>query len=163
MENNQNNNSQNQAETEKKFTQADIDAIVEGRLAREKQKYSDYEVLKEKANELAKLKDSNKTESEKTAEQLAELKKQLGELTKQKTISEVRSKVAEKMKIPVSLLTGEDEESCEKQAKAILDFAGGKNANYPGTKHTEHRQQHSENTQNDEAMREFAQKIFGGK
>lgn len=33
---------------EKKFTQADVDAIIEGRLAREKQKYADYEDLKEK-------------------------------------------------------------------------------------------------------------------
>ena len=162
MENNQNNNNQNQEGNEKKFTQADIDAIVEGRLAREKQKYADYEDLKAKADELAKLKDSKKTESEKTAEQLAELKKQLGELTKQKTISEVRNKVAEEMKIPASLLTGEDEEACKKQAKAILDFAGGKKDNYPGTKHNENRQ-HKEDSQNDDAMREFAQKLFGGK
>ena len=38
------------AGTEKTFTQAEMDAIIEGRLAREKQKYADYEDLKEKRN-----------------------------------------------------------------------------------------------------------------
>ena len=62
---------------EKKFTQADVDAIIEGRLAREKQKYADYEDLKEKAGKYEVLKNSSKTEAEKTADQIADLQKQL--------------------------------------------------------------------------------------
>ena len=57
---------------EKKFTQADVDAIIEGRLAREKQKYADYEDLKEKAGKYEVLKNSSKTEAEKTADQIAD-------------------------------------------------------------------------------------------
>ena len=108
---------------EKKFTQADVDAIIEGRLAREKQKYADYEDLKEKAGKYEVLKNSSKTEAEKTAEQIADLQKQLEGLAKEKTVSQARSKVAAEMKVPVELLTGEDEETCKKQAKAILNFA----------------------------------------
>ena len=66
------------------------------------------------------MKNSSKTEAEKTAEQIADLQKQLEGLTKEKTVSQARSKVAAEMKVPVELLTGEDEETCKKQAKAIL-------------------------------------------
>ena len=34
---------------DKTFTQAEMDSIIEGRLARERQKYADYEDLREKA------------------------------------------------------------------------------------------------------------------
>ena len=33
---------------DKTFTQAEMDSIIEGRLARERQKYADYDDLKEK-------------------------------------------------------------------------------------------------------------------
>ena len=35
---------------DKTFTQAEMDSIIEGRLARERQKYADYDDLKEKAS-----------------------------------------------------------------------------------------------------------------
>lgn len=144
---------------EKKFAQADVDAIIEGRLAREKQKYADYEDLKEKAGKYEVLKNSSKTEAEKTAEQIADLQKQLEGLTKEKTVSQARSKVAAEMKVPVELLTGEDEETCKKQAKAILNFA--KPTNYPGTR--SNNKPHTNESHADDGMRAFAQQLFGGK
>lgn len=144
---------------EKKFTQADVDAIIEGRLAREKQKYADYEDLKEKAGKYEVLKNRSKTEAEKTAEQIADLQKQLEGLTKEKTVSQARSKVAAEMKVPVELLTGEDEETCKKQAKAILNFA--KPTNYPGTR--SNNKPHTNESHADDGMRAFAQQLFGGK
>ena len=138
---------------EKKFTQADVDAIIEGRLAREKQKYADYEDLKEKAGKYEVLKNSSKTEAEKTAEQIADLQKQLEGLTKEKTVSQARSKVAAEMKVPVELLTGEDEETCKKQAKAILNYPGTRSNNKP----------HTNESHADDGMRAFAQQLFGGK
>ena len=37
-------------ENEKTFTQEELDSIIEGRLARERQKYADYEDLRAKAS-----------------------------------------------------------------------------------------------------------------
>ena len=48
-------------EAEKKFTQADIDRVVQERLARERQRYSDYDDLKAKV-------DAQKSEAEKAVE-----------------------------------------------------------------------------------------------
>lgn len=155
-----NNNNNSTADAgEKTFTQAEMDAIIEGRLAREKQKYADYEDLKEKAGKYEVLKNSSKTEAEKTAEQIADLQKQLEGLTKEKTVSQARSKVAAEMKVPVELLTGEDEETCKKQAKAILNFA--KPTNYPGTR--SNNKPHTNESHADDGMRAFAQQLFGGK
>ena len=50
-----------QVEAEKKFTQADIDRVVQDRLARERQRYSDYDDLKAKV-------DAQKSEAEKAVE-----------------------------------------------------------------------------------------------
>jgi len=47
------------------FTQADVDRIVSERLARERSKYSDYEQLKAKADELDKLREEQASETEK--------------------------------------------------------------------------------------------------
>lgn len=143
---------------EKTFTQAEMDAIIEGRLAREKQKYADYESLKEKAGKYEELKNSSKTEAEKMAEKMAELEKQLNTFAKEKTVGQIRDKVAAEMKVPASLLTGEDEETCKKQAEAILDFAKIK-TNYPGTKKNDTKRQNV--STEDDGMREFARRIFG--
>jgi len=50
------------------FNQADIDAIVAERLAREKAKYADYEDLRKKAKKLDEIEEANKTELEKAQE-----------------------------------------------------------------------------------------------
>lgn len=63
----------------KSFTQAEIDAIVEERLAREKKKYADYAELKKAAAELAEIKKSQMTELEKLKAELAEKDKLLQE------------------------------------------------------------------------------------
>ena len=54
--------------SEKKFTQADIDAIVADRLKRERDKFSDYEDLKNKAKKLDDIEEANKTELERAQE-----------------------------------------------------------------------------------------------
>lgn len=63
----------------KTLTQAEIDAIVEERLAREKKKYADYSELKKAAAELAEIKKSQMTELEKLKADLAEKDKLLQE------------------------------------------------------------------------------------
>ncbi len=144
---------------EKKFTQADVDAIVEGRLARQKQKYADYDDLKEKAGKYEELKNSKKTDAEKNAEEIATLKQQLAGLAKEKTVTQVRNKVAEETGVPAALLTGEDEETCKKQAKAIKDFA--KPTTYPGPRSNS--KPHASEPHVDDGVRELVHQLFGGK
>ena len=69
----------------------------------------------------------------------------------------VREKAAKDTGVPVELLTGEDEETCKKQAEAIMKFAKPKS--YPGTKGN--RKKTTEYNTTDDAMREFAHQIFG--
>jgi hypothetical protein len=59
----------------KTFTQADVDRIVQDRLAKEKAKYADYDDLKVKAAKVDELEASKKTDLEKLTEQIEGLKK----------------------------------------------------------------------------------------
>ncbi len=62
----------NEPQNEGKLTQAEVDAIVADRLARERKRYADYSDLKRAAEELAELKKSQMTEVEKLKAELAE-------------------------------------------------------------------------------------------
>ena len=147
------------AGTEKTFTQAEIDAIIEGRLAREKQKYADYESLKEKAGKYDEFQQQNKSELQKATEKADALQAELDKLKKEGTVRQVREKVSKDLNIPAELLNGEDEESCRKQAEAILKFAKPKS--YPGPGESKGHAV-SATQQNDANMRAFARQIFRG-
>lgn len=121
MAENNNNNTGN--EPGKTFTQEQLDAIVQDRLARERAKYTDYDDLKAKAEKFDRIEENSKTELQKAQDSASALKKELDALKSQNSIKDIRSKVASEMKVPESLLSGNDEESCKAQAKAILEFA----------------------------------------
>lgn len=127
-------NSGHTEESGKTFTQAEMNAIIEGRLAREREKYSDYDSLKEKAGKFDEIQEANKTEIQKANEKAEALAKELESLKASNTIKAAREKVAKETEVPVELLTGNDEESCKAQAEAILKFAKPKS--YPSTKTT---------------------------
>lgn len=114
---------QGKAGEEKRFTQSDVDRIVESRLAREKDKQQDIEELKAKAAKYDELAEKNKSELEKATEKAAKLEAKLARLKKDAEIRKMREAVASETKIPINLLTGDDEETCKAQAKAILEFA----------------------------------------
>lgn len=119
-ENNSNNTGQEPGKT---FTQEELDAIVQQRLAREREKYPDYDIMKKKAEKFDKIEEESKTELQKAQESANALKKELDALKTQNNIKDIRSKIASEMKVPESLLSGTDEETCTEQAKAILEFA----------------------------------------
>lgn len=100
---------------EKTLTQAEVDRIVKERLARERQKYADYEELKQKAEAA----DSSKTDLEKLTEQIEALKAE-NESNKLKAL---RSEIAGAKGVPANLLTGTTQEELEEQADALLEFA----------------------------------------
>ena len=54
---------------------------------------------------------------------IAKLRKELDDMNAAEAIRQIREKVAGEQKVPAALLTGETEEACATQAKAILDFA----------------------------------------
>lgn len=85
-------------QSERTFTQAELDQIVNERLGRERQKYSDYNAIK---NELSTLKQQN-------------------------AVRDIRVSVGKAKDVPWELLTGDTKEACEEQADAILAFAAGR-------------------------------------
>ena len=145
----------------KTFTQADVDAFIKDRLARERQKYSDYDELKSKAAEYDKAQDASKTELQKMQEANAKLQAKLDGMEKEKKLLDTRSKVAKEKGIPADLLTGEDEDTCKAQADAILKFAKG--PKYPSVKETKHEANQNATNSTNEDFRALAGQIFGRK
>jgi len=105
------------------FTQEDVDRIVGERLAREREKFSDYKTLKEKAEKFDQIEEESKSELQKAQELAANLQAELDSRKKAEEIRGIRDKVAAEMDVPSSLLSGETEEECKAQAEAILEFA----------------------------------------
>ena len=103
----------------------EIDRLKKRRetIARERQKYADYDDLKEKASKYDEYQAQNKTELQKEKEKSDALQAKLSALEKKDTVRQVREKTAKDTGVPVELLTGEDEETCKKQAEAIMKFA----------------------------------------
>lgn len=105
------------------FTQAELDAIVADRLARERAKYSDYESIKAKAAKFDAAEEAGKSELQKLTDRAAALKSELDGLKKANQLRDLRAAVAKAKGVPAELLTGETEEACASQADAILAFA----------------------------------------
>ena len=158
MPDNDNNNTAGAGnETGKTFTQAELNAIVEARLARERDKYADYDSLKEKAGKYDEAEESKKTELQKATDKMSALQKELDVLKSANTVKAIREKVAKDTEVPIELLTADTEEACKAQADAILKFAKPKS--YPGTHSSNNKPNVSANPQ-EAALRELAHTIF---
>lgn len=107
--------------TDQAFTQADVDRIVAERLKRERDKVGDIKGLKAAADELAQIKESQKSEAQKQADRLAALE---GEAKAARTEA-LRLRVAAKYSIGEEdadlFLTGDDEETLAKQAQRLSE------------------------------------------
>ena len=117
---------------EKTFTQAEVDAIVGDRLKRDRQKYADYDAMKEKAEKYDQMEEANKSELQKAIERGDALQSELDSIKAANTIRDIRTKVAEETGVPASLLTAATEDDCREQAQAILDYANPKG--YPSVR-----------------------------
>lgn len=117
-----NQNSQDAQNTEKTFTQAELDAIVKDRLKRDREKYADYDALKEKAAKFDEIEAANKTELEKATEQVKTLQAEIDSMKKANELSEMRKKIATENNVPINLLTGTTEEECNAQVTAIKEM-----------------------------------------
>lgn len=143
---------------EKTFTKTELDAIIGDRLARERQKYGDYDSLKAKAAEYDKAQEASKSELQKATEKAGALQKELDALKAANSTREAREKVAKEMEVPIELLTASTEEECKKQAEALQKYLP-KAKKYPGARENESKKNQSTNG-NEQSMREFAHQIF---
>lgn len=116
-------NTQATENPEKTFTQAEVDAIVGDRLKRDRQKYADYDALKEKADKFDQMEEASKSELQKAVEQAAALQNELDSIKAENMVRDIREKVANETGVPASLLTATTEDECTDQAKAILAYA----------------------------------------
>ena len=117
---------------EKTFTQSELDQIISERLKREREKYIDYDSLKEKAQRLDQIEEDAKSELQKAQERAEKLQTELSELKHAEEVRAIRDKVAQTTGVPSSLLTGNTEEECTEQAAGILSFKTS--SNYPTVK-----------------------------
>ena len=115
------------ADTGRTFTQAELNAIVQRRIAAVEGKYSDYDSLKEKASKYDEAEEASKTELQKAQDSRDSYKKKYEDLVAANAIRDIRGKVSEEK--------GVTEEECKKQADAILAFAGkDPNGRYPNVR-----------------------------
>ena len=121
---------QTQEQTGRTFTQAELDAIVRERISQTKSKYADYDELKTKAAKFDETEEASKSELQKAVEKNDALQKQLDALTKANEVTKIRNTVSAVTGVPATLLSGDTEDACTEQAKAILDFAKTQ-PNYP--------------------------------
>lgn len=119
---NQNSQEGAQAQEQKTFTQAELDAVVKDRLKREREKYADFDALKAKAAKFDEIEQANKTELEKANEQVSALKAQLDGIKKAEELREMRTKIATENNVPIELLNGATEEECQAQADKIKEM-----------------------------------------
>lgn len=121
-----------EGEGKQTFTQEEVNKIVADRIKREREKYSDYETLKGKADKFDEIKSANKSELDKVRERNTTLETELATLRKNEEIRLLKETIASECGVPLNVLSGEDEESLRAQATAIKDLIKG-NA-YPSIK-----------------------------
>ena len=109
--------------TEKTFNQEELDRIVKERLAREREKYADYDALKEKAQRFDEQEEAQKSELQKAIDRATSLETELTSLKKENEVRTMREKVAKETGVPANLLTASTEEECRALADAIKAYA----------------------------------------
>lgn len=118
----------------KTFTQEELEFELTKRLTREREKFSDYEALKEKAQKLDEIEEKNKTELEKAMEKATRLEDELNKIRKQNEISSIRERVAKETGIDAKLLTMDTEDDCKAQAQTLLDWHRANPTAYPSVR-----------------------------
>lgn len=113
-------NESQSTKTEKTFTQEEVNGFFNKRYGELMAKVKEFE---EKAKKYDEMEEASKTELQKAQERAEKLEAQLKEKESEEAIREIKKKVADEMKVPADLLTGNTEEECRTQAQAIMSFA----------------------------------------
>ena len=131
-------------------SQEALDKIVQTRIARERAKFADYDEIKAKADKLAELEESQKTEAQKAQERLEAAEKRAAELESKAT----RAEVAAAKGVPVELLSGSTQAELEASADALIAFKGKPSGPVVPREGT------PRNSSSEDPMREFARNLF---
>lgn len=107
-------------QSEKLFTQEQVNSFFNKRYSEMMSKISEYE---EKAKKFDELEEASKSELEKATEKAAKLEAELKSLKKAAEVQAIKDKISQETGVPASLLSGETEESIKAQADAIKTFA----------------------------------------
>lgn len=109
-------------------TQEELDAIVRARLAREKEKYADYDQLKTRVSDLEKENGVLKSAAEASKTSVADYDKQIADLKKQVAgyeTANLRTRIALQNGLPYDLadrLVGDNEEALKADAERLAGF-----------------------------------------
>lgn len=109
-------------------TQEELDTIVKARLAREKEKYADYDQLKTRVSDLEKENGALKSAAEASKTSVADYDKQIADLKKQVAgyeTANLRTRIALQNGLPYDLadrLVGDDEETIKADAERLAGF-----------------------------------------
>ena len=101
-------------------TQADLDRIIEARLAREREKFADYTELKTKASAYDEAEAKNKTELERAQEAAAKAEARAAKAEG----DALRARIAGEKGVPAGLLSGSTEAELLASADQLLEFKG---------------------------------------
>ena len=99
-------------------SQAELDRIVEQRLARERAKYADYDDLKAKAEKAAQAEKDKLSVEERNAKEIAELKASLAA----RDLNALRAEVAAAKGVPATHISGNTREEMEASADDLLGW-----------------------------------------
>lgn len=116
---------------EKTFTQEDVNKIVGDRIAREREKFADYDAIKAKAEKFDEIEEANKSELEKAQERANKLQTELDSMKAAEQVRAIRDEVSKATGVPPNLLTAETKDGCEEQAKAIKAYTESNRTGYP--------------------------------
>jgi uncharacterized protein YdiU (UPF0061 family) len=141
----------------KSFTQEEVDAIVEKRLARTKSQFGDYEALKAKAAKFDEAENANKSELQKAQEREAELQKQVDAYTSAKQQDEWKAEVSKKTNVPANLLRGSSLEEIQAHAEALSEVLNPKPKGAP----LHHQGDQPSGAAKNAEGREFVHRLFG--
>ena len=109
-------------------TQEELDTIVKARLAREKEKYADYDQLKTRVSDLEKENGVLKSAAEASKNSAADYDKQIADLKKQVAgyeTASLRTRIALQNGLPYDLadrLVGDNEEALKADAERLAGF-----------------------------------------
>lgn len=109
-------------------TQEELNKIVGNRVMREREKYKDYEQFKSAAEELAKIKEANKSDLEKANSRAEKAEKELNDLKHEKQVNQWVREVAKETGIPESALRGQTKEELLAHAEALKQAFKSSNA-----------------------------------
>lgn len=113
---------ENQQEFSPITTQEELDRIIGKRVMREREKFKDYEQFKGAAEELAKIKEANKSDLEKATSRAEKAEEELNALKHEKEINQWVKEVAKETGVPEAALRGETREELMAHAEILKPY-----------------------------------------